>query len=301
MNTAARRLRTFCIPALVSMLSVFAVMSTPRQAARAGEWLPPFGQTGKRGQTGQAGQTRQTLSIRGHVQTVRIYGPRTGVPVVLSSGDGGWFHLAPQVASLLASRGCFVVGFDVRAYLEAFTRGAATLRPQDVPRDYETLISFASRATGRKPILVGASEGAGLSVLAASDPFVKRSVAGVVGLGLPDRTELGWRWRDALIYFTHQSPDEPAFNVRAIVDRLAPLPLAAVHSTHDEFAPLAEVQQIFDSARQPKRLWIVNASNHRFSGNADGLARALRDAFDWIDSRTTSQTNALPHGGGGEE
>ena len=292
MNTTARRLRTVGIPALVSMLTLFGVMSTPRPAASAGVWLPLLGATG---------QTEQTLSIRGHVQTLRTYGPRLGTPVVLSSGDGGWFHLAPQVASLLASRGCFVVGFDVRAYLEAFTQGGETLRPQDVPRDYETLIAFASRATGRKPILVGASEGAGLSVLAASDPLVKRSVAGVVGLGLPDRTELGWRWRDAVIYFTHQSPDEPAFSVRTIVDRLAPLPLAAVHSTHDEFAPLAEVQQIFDNARQPKRLWVVNASNHRFSGNADGLARALRDAFDWIDSRTTSQSNAEGPGSGREE
>jgi hypothetical protein len=282
MNTTARRLGIGGILAFVSMLTVFSVTSTPGAAASAGVWLHGFG-------TGA--QAEQRLAIRGHAQTLRLYGPRTGTPVVLSSGDGGWFHLAPQVASLLASRGCFVVGFDVRAYLQTFTRGASALRPQDVPRDYQTLIAFASQATGRKPILVGASEGAGLSVLAASDPAIKSSVAGVVGLGLPDRTELGWRWRDAVIYFTHQSPDEPAFNVRTIVDRLAPLPLAAVHSTHDEYAPLAEVQQILASARQPKRLWVVNATNHRFSGNADGLARALRDAFGWIDSRTTRRTD----------
>src|SRR6188508_953283 len=67
-------------------------------------------------------------------------------------GDAGWFHLAPHVATLLASRGCFVVGFDVRAYLAAFTPAAATLRPEDVPHDYEVLIAFASRHTGRKPI-----------------------------------------------------------------------------------------------------------------------------------------------------
>ena len=291
MNTTARRPGTGWIPTFVWMLTVFAVMSPLHGAASAGVWLPALGDTGP---------TEQNLTIRGHEQVLRLYGPRTGTPVVLSSGDGGWFHLAPQVASLLASRGYFVVGFDVRAYLEAFTGATTALRPQDVPRDYQTLIAFASRATGRKPILVGASEGAGLSVLAASDPLVKSSVAGVVGLGLPDRTELGWRWRDAVIYFTHQSPDEPAFSVRTIVDRLAPLPLAAVHSTHDEYAPLTEVQQILDSARQPKRLWVVNASNHRFSGNAGGLARALRDAFDWIDSRTMSQASP-PHQDRGEQ
>jgi len=263
---------------LVGLVAAFSVTDAPRLSANAAGW--PW--------LGDAGLAEQTVTIRGHVQTLRIYAPRNGTPVVVSSGDGGWFHLAPHVATLLASPGCFVVGFDVRAYLAAFTPAAATLRPEDVPHDYEVLIAFASRHTGRKPILVGASEGAGLSVLAAADPIVKSSVGGVIGLGLPDRTELGWRWRDSVIYFTHQSPDEPLFSVRTIVDRLAPLPLAAIHSTNDEFAPLGELRQILDSARQPKRLWIVNASNHRFSGNAGGLERALREAMDWIGSPTTS-------------
>ena len=68
-------------------------------------------------------------------------------------------------------------------------------------------------------------------------------IAGVVGLGLPDLNELGWRWRDALIYITHGVPKEPSFSTAAIVKRVAPIALAAIHSTHDEFVPLAEVQE----------------------------------------------------------
>ena len=64
-----------------------------------------------------------TLVIRGHAQSLHLYGTRGGPPVIVSSGDGGWMHLGPHVAETLAAKGFFVVGFDVRAYLESFTSG----------------------------------------------------------------------------------------------------------------------------------------------------------------------------------
>ena len=265
---------------VVALLAVTAAICAPRLSAGASRWrwLARVSETAPR---------HEAIVIRGHALALRTYGPRTGPPVLISSGDGGWFHLAPRVATLLAARGCFVVGFDVRAYLAAFTKGTATLRPENVPRDFEPLIAFAARPTGRRPILIGVSEGAGLSVLAGADPTVKSSVAGIIALGLPDSNELGWRWRDAIIYVTHRSPNEPWFSVQTVVDRLAPLPMAAIHSSHDEYAPLVEARQIIDSAHQPKRLWVVTASNHRFSGNAEGFERALREAMEWVGAHAT--------------
>lgn len=223
-----------------------------------------------------------TVVLRGHPQTVRLFGPDAGPPVLVSSGDGGWVHLAPHVADLLAERGYFVVGFDSKAYLESFTAGGQTLRDADEPGDYRVLAAFASRATGRKPVLIGVSEGAGLSVLAATDPGTRESIAGVVGLGLPDINELGWRWRDAIIYVTHGTPAEPTFSTKTIVPRIAPLPLAAIHSTHDEFVPIPEIQAIMAQAREPKRLWVVPAANHRFSDNLPALDAALLEALAWV-------------------
>jgi fermentation-respiration switch protein FrsA (DUF1100 family) len=144
------------------------------------------------------------------------------------------------------------------------------------------LAQFSKQATGHKPILIGVSEGAGLSVLAATDPRTKAEILGVIGLGLPDLSELAWRWKDALIYLTHQVPNEPTFSAAAIVDRVAPIPLAAIHSTHDEFVPLAEVERVLTSARDPKRLWVVNASNHRFSNNLEEFDRQLLQAIAWV-------------------
>ena len=229
-----------------------------------------------------AGVARQTIRVRGRQQTLHVYGSARGTPVIVSSGDGGWIHLGPHVAELLAAHGYRVIGFDVRAYLESFTSGQTALRAEDEPNDYARLIQAATGEGGHKAILVGVSEGAGLSVLAAADPVTTGRILGVVGLGLPDLNELAWRWKDSITYLTHKLPNEPTFSTAAIVARMAPVPLAAIHSTHDEYVPIAEIERVLDRARPPKRLWVVRASDHRFSDNLAEFDKDLLDSVTWI-------------------
>jgi fermentation-respiration switch protein FrsA (DUF1100 family) len=118
--------------------------------------------------------------------------------------------------------------------------------------------------------------------LAATQPETKKEIAGVIGLGLPDMNELGWRWRDALIYLTHGLPNEPMFSTAAVIGNVAPIPLAAIHSTNDEFVPLSEVQRILLAAKEPKRLWVIKAANHRFSNNLAEFDQRLLDAIEWL-------------------
>lgn len=236
-------------------------------------------------------ETTDTIVLRGHPQTLHLYGARgAGDPIVVTSGDGGWLHLGPYVAEMLAAHGFFVIGFDAKAYLESFTMATATLRAEDEPADYRALIDYARRGSTTKPILIGVSEGAGLSVLAAADPQAKPAIGGVIGLGLPNLNELGWRWRDALIYLTHGTPKEPSFSTAALVDRVTPLPLGAIHSTSDEFVSLMEVQNVLAHAAEPKRLWIVKAANHRFSDNLPELSTSLLEAIAWVrENQSKSQ------------
>ena len=229
-----------------------------------------------------------TITLRGHPQTLHLYGSRgSGDPILVSSGDGGWVHLAPEVAEALAARGYFVVGFDTLAYLQSFTSGSTTLATEDEPADYRALIDFAARGAARKPNLVGVSEGAGLSVLASTDPTTRQSIAGVIALGLPRLTELGWRWKDFLTYLTHRVPDEPTFRMTDVIGRVGSTPLAVIHSSGDEFTSVEEVRTILGSASQPKMLSIVPASNHRFSGNLPALHERLLEAIDWIRQQQT--------------
>lgn len=240
--------------------------------------------------TGSTARAREidVVSLRGHAQTLHVYGPRTGPPVIVSSGDGGWIHLAPHVAEALAARGFFVVGFDTRAYLSSFTSGSSTLRRQDVPADYKVLADLAAHGSTRRPILIGVSEGAGLSVLAATDARTRSSIDGVVALGLPGVNELAWRWKDALIYVTKGAPAEPSFPTAAVVGQMARTPLAAIHSTRDEFVPLDDVRKILAAAGEPKRLWVVTASDHRFSDNLDEFDRDLMEALAWVHEQAAS-------------
>jgi fermentation-respiration switch protein FrsA (DUF1100 family) len=238
--------------------------------------------TGPRMNQRSPAPTEDSIVIRGRSQMIHVYGTRGGTPIVVSSGDGGWVHLAPHVAEFLSEKGFFVVGFDAKAYLESFTSGSSALRPQDEPSDYRALAEYAARGSTEKPILIGVSEGAGLSVLAATDPQTKPRIGGVIGLGLPDINELAWRLKDSTIYITHSVPNEPTFSVAGIVEKVSPIPLAAIHSTQDEFVPLAEAQQILQKAAAPKKLWVVQASDHKFSSNIAEFNTRLLEAIQWV-------------------
>jgi fermentation-respiration switch protein FrsA (DUF1100 family) len=130
--------------------------------------------------------------------------------------------------------------------------------------------------------LIGVSEGAGLSVLAAGNPTFKPQIAGVIGLGAAEHTELAWRLKDALIYFTHKTPNEPTFETSAVVATMSPIPFAAIHATSDEFVSTSDIQNIINHAADPKHLWMVQASNHRFTDNLPEFERRLVEAIAWV-------------------
>lgn len=229
-------------------------------------------------------ETKVTITIRGKQQTVRTFGTRGKQAVVVSSSDGGWVRLAPLIAGVLANRGFFVVGFDTKAYLSSFTASDSTLTEADVPGDYGPLIDFAASGSPMAPILLGVSEGAGLSVLAATREDVKQKVRGVIVVGLPDKTELAWRWRDSIIYLTHGVPSEPTFSTGPLMGRVAPVPLAALHSSSDPFVPLETIKAMMARAMEPKRLWTITSSDHRFSDNEAEFQARLLEAVAWVNS-----------------
>ena len=224
----------------------------------------------------------EVVTMRGRAQTVHLYGPPDGSPAVVASGDGGWVHLGPRVAEFLAARGYRVVGVDSKAYLASFTVGAKTLAPADVPGDFRVFMDLARNGRAQPVLLVGVSEGAGLSLLAAADQGAQAGIAGVLALGLCDHNELAWRLRDSLIYFTHGKPLEPFFRATDYIPRLQATPLAALHSTHDEFAPLGEIRSLMALPGGPKRLWIVESADHRFSDSQAELQRLMLEAIEWI-------------------
>ena len=236
---------------------------------------------------GQAERT-ESVTIRGKQQSLHTFGTRGKQAIVLSSSDGGWVRVAPLVAGILAKRGFFVVGLDSKAYLESFTGTNSTLKEADIPGDFLSLADFASTGTQPAPILIGVSEGAGLSVLAATRDDVKKKVQGVIVIGLPDLTELAWRWRDAIIYVTHGVPNEPTFSTAAVIDRVSPVPLAVLHSSSDPYVPVDTIKGILARAKEPKQLWIINSTEHGFGDNEAEFQAKLLEAIAWVNSKKGS-------------
>jgi dienelactone hydrolase len=227
-------------------------------------------------------QSQTGITIRGKLQQVALYGTRGNPPILLSSGDLGWAGLVAHVAEFLSNRGYFVVGVNSKAYLASFTTKTSALNPQDVPRDYQALIDFAGQGSSTKPLLAGVSEGAGLSVLAATEAGIKAGISGVLAFGLPDQNELGWKWQDFTIWIMKKAPNEPSFMVEDIIQKVSPIPLAEIHSSHDEFLPLDQAKAVFSRAGEPKRMWVIEAANHRFSNSRDELDLRMLEALRWI-------------------
>lgn len=234
------------------------------------------------------GPRKVSFAIRSVKQTLYVYDPQAGKsdpPVALVvSGDGGWHLFITEIAEHLAGQGYPVVGLDAKEYLESLSKPKA-LEPAQVTSDFAALLRFAkSQSPSKSAVLVGWSEGAGLAVLGSLDPSVRPDLRGVVAIGLPELNELAWRWSDSIIYLTHKVPNEPTFNSKDYIGKLAPLPLAMIQSTHDEFVPVAAAREIFARAQEPKQFVLIDARGHHFDGQREAFWQALDRALTWIES-----------------
>ena len=96
--------------------------------------------------------------------------------------------------------------------------------------------------------------------------------------------ELAWHVRDAIIYVTKGIPREPLFHAADVLGEVAPVPVAMMRSTGDEFVKPEESDRWMRAARDPKALWTISAGDHRFSNNLKEFDSQLLDAIGWIES-----------------
>ena len=229
--------------------------------------------------------------VRGKSLTLTIYNPpvsaaRKGT-VIMASGDVGWVGLAVDMCKYLSDQGWIAVGVNSRQYLGAFTSGKKTLQPADVPLDYDAMVQFLmTRRLILAPVIVsGVSEGAGLSVLAASREENHAWAAGVITMGLPATAELGWRWTDFTSWITKKDSDEPQFRPADYIARISPTPLCMLQSVKDEYVPESDYRMFERTARDPKRQVLIDASNHRFTDRIPDLRKHYLGCLAWIDEQ----------------
>jgi alpha-beta hydrolase superfamily lysophospholipase len=191
------------------------------------------------------------------------------------------------LAETLHGDGLDVVCYDARGH--GTSEGHSTLG--DLERHDVAAAVDAARYRSDRVVLVGASMGAiaALRYAAASDGLagvvsvscpaqwrLPRNLRGVAAAGLT-RTRVGRavasRWMRIQIAPRWTNPEPPV----ALVPEVR-APIAFVHGAADRFVPSSAAQELFDLAREPRRMQIVPAMGHAFEPQS---VPAVRDAVDW--------------------
>lgn len=246
--------------------------------------------------TASTSRRTESLTIRDKVQTVEIYDPAPDshpqpFQVVVSAGDLGWIGLPVSIAEHLSALGYRVIGFNSRAYLSSFTERRTRLIPDELPGDLQTLLDWAASAEGYPSsfVLVGVSEGAGLNVVAAGQrPFAPRC-KGIIALGTPWTTTLGWRWTDFPMWVTKKDPNEPLVDTEPYL-RQVKVPIVMIHSTHDEWDSIDTAHQMFAQIPDPKKFVSIDANNHRFSDKMPEVMSSIESSLRWLENPAALQT-----------
>ena len=227
------------------------------------------------------------VTVRGRQVPLTLYVPAAGMikgTVIIGSGDVGWVGLAVTVSEYLVEQGYVVAGVNVRRYLSAFTTGKDHASVADIARDYKTFAKdLKSRGLLRQPVVVsGVSEGAALAIAAGAAADNRDWVAGVLTMGLPASAELAWHWSDFSSWITKRDANEPSFAPGELIAKIAPTPLWMIQSTQDEYVPEGDYRRFAATAGDPKRLVLIDASNHRFTDRLPELERQVSIGLAWI-------------------
>lgn len=231
--------------------------------------------------------------------------PAPDAPIVLyASGDGGWFGAAVDMFHQLAGAGYPVVGFSSRAFLKIQRPHGGLVNAAQLAADYEAIVTHARAALhqsdANRVVLTGWSRGAAFSVLAASEPAGRGRLAGIIAIGLSAGEDLAATSDEDATDDDDQS-DETGRNWRfdnyATIARLGPLACAVIQASHDNYLSAAAARRLFGPDTDRRRLYAIDAKNHRFTGGKAAFDAALLDALRWIASQPQPTAPSIPSEG----
>lgn len=234
-------------------------------------------------QNARAGEN--TVTIRGQRQNIYLYqaeGAAQHRKILFAPGDAGCRGFAVAIARQLAKAGYDAYCFDTLRYLESFT-GPVILGTAQIASDFNQIARSIEQNAHERLLFVGWSEGAGLGLAMAADPANQAAFDGLIAIGTPEDNILAWRWTDIGAWITKRSPHEPTFKSAEFMPKVSPLPLFVIASTSNEYVTPEATRALFSAAREPKRLVMVSARDHKYSGNTEGFFNVLREGLGWIE------------------
>jgi pimeloyl-ACP methyl ester carboxylesterase len=212
------------------------------------------------------------------IAAVHLEGPDTARPLAVVVAHGFTGSLArPALQAVVSALATYagVVGFDFRGHGES--SGVSTLGDREI-LDLDAAVAHARALGYQRVVTCGWSMGgsvvlrhaaliggvdAVVSVSAVSRWFYKDTkpmrrlhwaVETRLGRAIARRLT-GTRISAAGWTETPESPTE-------VAGRISPVPLLVVHGDRDHYFPLEHPQAIFDAAREPKELWLLEGFGH---------------------------------------
>jgi len=130
-----------------------------------------------------------------------------------------------------------------------------------------------------KLLITAGMRNASIDMKAAAERGVL--VCGTAGLPYPT-AELAWRWSDSLSWVTKRDAAEPSFAPHEVIASVSPVPLYMIQSTKDEYVSPSDYERFRATAKEPKQLVLIEASNHRFTDKRKELSAAFTQGLAWI-------------------
>lgn len=227
---------------------------------------------------------KNSFSIRGQEQEIYLYlgtSARQHRQILFAPGDAGCRGFAVAIAEQLGRAGYDTYCLDVLRYLESFS-GRNALTTDQIAADFNQIGRWIEQNNHSRIPLVGWSEGAGLGLAAAASPANRVVFDGIVTIGLPENNILAWHWKDIGAWITKKPPREPLFKSADFMPKISPLPLFLIGSTSTEWVTPEATLKLFSLAHEPKKMTIISARDHKYSGNTKAFFIVLREGLDWM-------------------
>lgn len=221
-----------------------------------------------------------------------------GVGIILCHGFQTGRREMLSLAMALRDRGFPVLLFDFRAHGES--EGRWTSCGLLETRDLEGAVRYMlarPEVMGTRVGVVGFSMGAAVSILtAAGVPEIGAVVADSAFATLREVVASGYRiiwglpsfpFAPMSLWFAEKLVGVKADAIRPLdeVARISPRPLLIIHGTADRLIPLRDAHLLYESAGEPKEMWIVSGADHvqaralDLEGYADKVTEFFRTAL----------------------
>jgi dienelactone hydrolase len=213
--------------------------------------------------------------------------------VVFTTGDGGWRGVSAELFERLAGLGYFIAGFSAPDTIRYVEKEHRRLTTGEAAQQAAEIFAHAKQDLGLPAstpiVVVGYSRGATMVAFAAVNPALRDGVRGAVAIALTREADY---LRAPARRSELQLDDQGRIQLYPALAFLGSTPFAVIQSTHDNYVPSAESRRLLGPDTATRRLYEVEASNHRFGGARDELLRTFDDALSWVHAPTPSPAAA---------